>query len=710
MPVSCSCPSGPEEHTTGGGVRTLELEVTKGDGETYQVAARCDAGDAQEEGIEFPFRERELDRRLDAVESVLLRSAATTRRVPAAEERPLQELGAGLFDFLFSGGVGRLLAVVRSQAASDGELMQIRLRIRPPRLAALPWELLYDRSRAEYLSLHMPLVRHLEVPEPVQPLPVTTPLRVLAMVASPAELESLDVHQERQRLHDALAQPISEGLVQVTWVAGQTWRDLRAALAQAQPGWHIFHFIGHGGFDEERGEGFLALVNEGGGIHRLSASDLGLLFRNQRSLRLVVLNACESARSSTGDAFSSTASMLMRRGVTAVVAMQYEISDDSAIEFARGLYEAIANRAPADVAVSEARVHIKVGRRNSLEWMIPVLYLRSPHGELLDPGGPPDRAGITLLQSDEGPPGQHPAEIARENPPSVAKPLLGTTRRLGVRLWRMKHGDRVVAFSPDGTLLATGSTDRTARVWSIATGEPVTRMDHDGGVLAVAFSPDGDRLATGSYDGAARIFSVPAGEPMARMDHDGMMAMALSPDGTRLVTGGQADVQLWDAETGALVARMPHDDGVLAVAFSPDGTRLATGSRDGTAKVWASDNGRQVARLDHGGGVLAVALSANGTRLGTGSYDKMARVWDVRTQVPEVRVRHDSVLAVTLSPDGRRLATGSGDQTALLWDVQTDRELARMKHEDRIVAVTFSPAGDLLATSSSDNTAWLWAV
>jgi WD40 repeat protein len=747
-------------------MRTLELEVTARDGQSYQVAARSDVGDVQGVMIQFPLGDRELERQLGAVKVALLQSAATTRRVSTADEQTLQEFGAHLFEFLFPAEVRELLAAVWSQTARDGGLMQLRLRIRPPQLAALPWELLYDRRHDEYLCLQMLLVRHLEVPEPIQPLAVTSPLRVLAMVASPVELGPLDVEQEKRRLHDALAGPVDAGLVQVTWVAGQTWRDLQAALdpdgrRAARPVWHIFHFIGHGGFDEERGEGFLAMADENGGTHRLGASDLGLLLRNQRSLRLVVLNACDSARASAGDAYSSTAAMLMRRGVTAVVAMQYEISDDSAIDFARGLYAAVAHRFPADQAVSRARIDIKLNPRHNLEWVIPVLYLRSPRGELYDPGAPPSGANTTSIQPSDRPPVQRedddiigestvPASLYSAVPNRSASHR--TTRRPGAPLGRMQHGDRVevVAFSLDGTQLATGSTDRTARVWAVGTGEEVARMPHDGGVLAVAFSPDGTRLATGSYDGTARVWAVGTGEEVARMPHDGgvlavafspdgawlatgsydgtarlwevesveeaarmehhsIMAMAFSPDGTRLATGGQAEARLWEAGTGEEVARMPHDGGVLAVVFSPDGTRLATGSQDRTAKVWATASGHQVARLEHGGGVLAVAFNADGTRLGTGSYDNTARVWEVRTQMEKARVRHDSILAVTLSPDGRRLATGSGDETALLWDVETRRELARMRHENRVVAVTFSPAGVLLATGSSDNTARLWA-
>ena len=221
--------------------------------------------------------------------------------------------------------------------------MQVRLRIGSPELAALPWEFLYDPGRDDYLCLSTSLVRYLEVLEPRRPLAVTPPLRVLGMVARPSELGTLNVDHEKRRLQEALAGLERAGGVELSWVAGQTWWDLQSALDQGI--WHIFHFIGHGGFDQHSGEGILALTGEDGGVYRLAASDLGLLLGEHHSLRLVVLNSCESARSSASDVFSSTAAVLMRRGIPAVVAMQYDISDEAAIAFARGLYTAIAGRA-----------------------------------------------------------------------------------------------------------------------------------------------------------------------------------------------------------------------------------------------------------------------------------------------------------------------------------------------------------------------------
>ena len=106
------------------------------------------------------------------------------------------------------------------------------------------------------------------------------------------------------------------------------------------------------------------------------------------------------------------------------------------------------------------------------------------------------------------------------------------------------------------------------------------RLDHGGLVCGVAFSPDGTRVATGSYDGSARVFDAATGAELARLDHGGLVyGVAFSPDGTRVATGSSdGSARVFDAATGAELARLDHDGSVYAVAFSPDGTRVATGS------------------------------------------------------------------------------------------------------------------------------------
>ena len=124
----------------------------------------------------------------------------------------------------------------------------------------------------------------------------------------------------------------------------------------------------------------------------------------------------------------------------------------------------------------------------------------------------------------------------------------------------------------------------------------ISRVDHDGPVLAVAFSPDGTRIATGSADRSARVFDAATGAEISRLDHDGPVnAVAFSPDGTR-VGHRQAErydsARVFDAATGAEISRLDHDASVNAVAFSPDGTRVATGSADdGSARVFDAATG-----------------------------------------------------------------------------------------------------------------------
>ena len=134
----------------------------------------------------------------------------------------------------------------------------------------------------------------------------------------------------------------------------------------------MLHFIGHGDFDPGRDEGVLALVREDGRADRL----VDLLRQARPMPRLVVLNSCSGATAGTGDLFSGTAAALVRGGVSAVAAMQYEISDPAAVAFARGFYAAIARGRGIDDAISSGRLAILGTGDRTLEWVTPVLYLR----------------------------------------------------------------------------------------------------------------------------------------------------------------------------------------------------------------------------------------------------------------------------------------------------------------------------------------------
>jgi hypothetical protein len=359
----------------------FELEIRES-GEGYELSVlNSPAGEASQT-VPFPFDPTELKLRLQALEIALLRSSGTRRRLPTAEEKQVQDFGQQLFDWLIQGDVRSLFDSSRNSAKREGKPLRVKLRFDSPALAALPWEFLYDSRRAEFvvLSTSTPLVRYLELPDPIEPLSVTGPLRVLGLVASPSDLPRLDSERERHRVEEATKSLQERGLLEVEWLPTGTWRELQAALRRGK--WHIFHYVGHGGFDPATDEGMLALVDENGGTFRLRATELGRLLGDHQPLRLAVLNACEGAKGSDHNLFSSTAATVLRRGTPAVVAMQYEITDEAAIEFSRAFYEAIADGVPVDIGIAEARKAVSLAIGNTLEWGTPVLFMRAPDGVL----------------------------------------------------------------------------------------------------------------------------------------------------------------------------------------------------------------------------------------------------------------------------------------------------------------------------------------
>jgi formylglycine-generating enzyme required for sulfatase activity len=390
------------------GFLDFELEIGPAQGGGYPIAVlKSPAGEARTT-VPFPFDELALERYLLRLENALLRRRGGRRQVLSEEEKLVQEFGRALFDFLLSGEARSRYDVSRIQAAGQGLGLRLKLRIQPPELAALPWEFLYDPRQAEYLCLAAvtPVVRYLELPQPVQQLTVEPPLRILGMLASPQGLQPLDIESEKERLERALAGLQAQGQVQLTWLEGRTWRDLQRTLRHGR--WHIFHFIGHGGFDPQADEGLIVLENDDRSPHRLAATQLARLLADHQPLRLALLNACEGAHGGSQDIFSSTASILLRRGLPAVLAMQYPITDRAAIELTRSFYEALADGWPVDACIAEARKAISIALPGGLEWGTPVLHLRAPDGLLfrLQPPAattqPPTTQIVTTVDSVQG--------------------------------------------------------------------------------------------------------------------------------------------------------------------------------------------------------------------------------------------------------------------------------------------------------------------
>jgi hypothetical protein len=333
----------------------------------------------QADGVfELPFSDLEM-------ENFILRVGRTrkgVRRLESPEMESARQFGGRLFDALFSNEVRGNLRSSLNEAAQEDVGLRFRLHLADaPELADLPWEYLYDSAHDEFLvlSVHTPLVRYLDLPIKTEPLSTSLPLKILVMISSPSDFEALDVEKEYETLVKGLGDLERRGLVRLERLEQATLSNLQQQLRKDD--YHIFHFIGHGGYDEQAEDGVLMLEDENERGRAVSGRYLGTLLHDQTSLRLAMLNACEGARTSSSDPFSGVAHSLVQKGIPAVIAMQFEITDEAAIVLANEFYGAIADGYPVDASLAEARKAV-FAQNNDVEWGTPVLYMRSPDGRI----------------------------------------------------------------------------------------------------------------------------------------------------------------------------------------------------------------------------------------------------------------------------------------------------------------------------------------
>lgn len=300
-------------------------------------------------------------------------------------------IGAQLFEALFQGPIKDLYLATRTRL---GQAFRYRLLIEAPAAARMPWELLCDPQRGKFLALENPLVRSFSLTEPARPLQVQPPLRILVGAASPADLPSIAGQDEIDQILRELGELVQRKEAVVTPLLHITLRSLqdtlREAEQQGQP-FHILHLIAHGARDPSTDRTLLYLENDQGGIEPVDPVELVEVLR-PFDLKLIYLNACESAALSAFDLTQGFAPALLAIGVPAVIGMQVAVWNRVARQIAQDFYAALADNQPVDQALLSARQLARAEALVAAGIAIPVCFLRTASGKIVDlarPAKPP---------------------------------------------------------------------------------------------------------------------------------------------------------------------------------------------------------------------------------------------------------------------------------------------------------------------------------
>jgi outer membrane protein assembly factor BamB len=554
----------------------LRLRIERGPRRgSYRIVASGPSGETTGP-FKLPFSKVEL-------ENFILKVGATrqgVRRIESPEMELCQRFGSKLFEALLDGKVGEVYRASYADARAAGRGLRITLSLTDtPELLQVPWEYLYDPPGFLAISSWTPIVRYLDLPKPRRPLEVALPIRILGVVSAPLDAKPIDVGLERHKVETALATLMARGAIAIDWLEEASLAALQRQLRKAD--YHVFHYIGHGGYDTKADDGVLLFEDEQGRGRPVTGVQLGTILGDEVSLRLAVLNSCEGGRTSLQDPFSGVASSLVQWEVPAVIGMQFEITDRAAILFATEFYAALADGLSVDTAVAEGRRAIYADH-NDIEWGTPVLFMRVADGRLFDVAPhepvrpaivPPSGTGPMAGPSDGTPvppvaPGAPVVPVEPVTPVATAAP---TVAGLAIsRRTLLRGGLGVAALGAVGVvgagLWALSRRGPTGPIWTFETGNEVYSSPAVVGGVVYIGSMDQNLYAIDAATGAERWRHAAGGAVSSSPAvADGVVYFGCN-DGRLYAIDAVSGERRWTFQTGAIIHSSPAvDRGVVYV-------------------------------------------------------------------------------------------------------------------------------------------------